>query len=74
MREEDLARPVILVKDFLTGEVEYEIYVFGEETFVVPVKRGEEGRAPSRKVYSMRRYRGRVDAEDVRRALSELHF
>jgi len=53
MREEDLARPVILVKDFLTGEVEYEIYVFGEETFVVPVKRGEEGRAPSRKVYSM---------------------
>jgi len=22
----------------------------------------------------MRRYRGRVDAEDVRRALSELHF
>ncbi|MGC8994696.1 MAG: ATPase, partial [Pyrobaculum sp.] len=53
MREEDLARPVILVKDFLTDEVEYEIYVFGEETFVVPVKRAEEGRAPSRKIYSM---------------------
>ncbi|MCU7787401.1 PINc/VapC family ATPase [Pyrobaculum sp. 3827-6] len=53
MREEDLARPVILVKDFLTDEVEYEIYVFGEETFVVPVKRVEEGRAPSRKIYSM---------------------
>ncbi|ABL87585.1 ATPase, PilT family [Pyrobaculum islandicum DSM 4184] len=52
MREEDLARPVILVKDFLTDEVEYEIYVFGEETFVVPVKRGGE-RAPSRKIYSM---------------------
>ncbi|MGC9130064.1 MAG: ATPase, T2SS/T4P/T4SS family, partial [Pyrobaculum sp.] len=53
MREEDLARPVILVKDFLTDEVEYEIYVFGEETFVVPVKRAEGGRAPSRKIYSM---------------------
>ncbi len=39
LREEDLARPVILIKDFLTEEVEYEIYVFGEETFVVPVKR-----------------------------------
>jgi len=52
MREEDLARPVILVKDFLTDDVEYEIYVFGEETFVVPVKRVEE-RAPSRRVYSM---------------------
>ncbi|MFZ8842317.1 MAG: ATPase, partial [Pyrobaculum sp.] len=33
-------------------EVEYEIYVFGEETFVVPIKRVEE-RAPSRRVYSM---------------------
>ncbi|MFN3805178.1 MAG: PINc/VapC family ATPase [Pyrobaculum sp.] len=51
MREEDLARPVILVKDFLTGEVEYEIYVFGEETFVVPIKREE--RAVGRKTYSM---------------------
>ncbi len=51
MREEDLARPVILVKDFLTGEVEYEIYVFGEETFVVPVKREE--RPVGRKTYTM---------------------
>ncbi|MEM0277559.1 MAG: PINc/VapC family ATPase [Pyrobaculum sp.] len=54
MREEDLARPVILVKDFITDEVEYEIYVFGEETFVVPVKRGEAvAMGPSRRVYSM---------------------
>ena len=52
MREEDLARPVILVKDFLTDEVEYEIYVFGEETFVVSVKKTEE-RTPSRKIYAM---------------------
>ncbi len=51
MREEDLSRPVVVVKDFLTGEPEYEIYVFGEETFVVPLKRGE-GRAPSKKLYS----------------------
>ena len=39
LRDEDLARPVVLVKDFYTGEPEYEIYVFGERTFVVPVKR-----------------------------------
>ncbi|CCC81714.1 PINc/VapC family ATPase [Thermoproteus tenax] len=51
MREEDLSRPVVVVKDFLTGEPEFEIYVFGEETFVVPLKRGE-GRAPSKKLYS----------------------
>jgi ATPase len=41
MGEEDLSRPVVVVKDFLTGEPEYEIYVFGEETFVVPLRRGE---------------------------------
>ncbi|MEM0232988.1 MAG: PINc/VapC family ATPase [Candidatus Nezhaarchaeales archaeon] len=40
LKEEDLARPVVMVKDFLTDEPEYELYVFGERTFVVPVKRG----------------------------------
>uniref|UniRef100_A0A7C2ZQR0 ATPase n=1 Tax=Ignisphaera aggregans TaxID=334771 RepID=A0A7C2ZQR0_9CREN len=39
LREADLARPVVEVKDFLTGELEYEIYVFGEQTVVVPVKK-----------------------------------
>ncbi len=39
LREADLARPVVEVKDFLTSELEYEIYVFGEQTVVVPVKR-----------------------------------
>ena len=39
LREAELARPVVLVKDFLTGEPEYELYVFGERTFVVPVKK-----------------------------------
>jgi ATPase, PilT family len=38
LTEADLTRPVVLVKDFETGEVEYEIYVFGERTFVVPIK------------------------------------
>lgn len=39
LREADLARPVVVVRDFLTGEPEYEIYVFGERTFVVPIKK-----------------------------------
>ena len=39
LREADLARPVVVIRDFLTGEPEYEIYVFGERTFVVPIKR-----------------------------------
>jgi len=39
LREADLARPVVEVRDFLTNELEYEIYVFGEQTVVVPVKK-----------------------------------
>lgn len=37
--ERELSRPVIEVRDYLTGELEYEIYKFGEETSVIPVKR-----------------------------------
>ena len=39
LREADLARPVVEVRDFLTNELEYEIYVFGEQTVVVPVRK-----------------------------------
>ncbi len=39
LREADLARPVVVVKDFISGEPEYELYVFGERTFVVPIRR-----------------------------------
>jgi len=39
LKEEDLARPVVVVSDFLTNEPEYELYVFGERTFVVPIRR-----------------------------------
>ncbi|NJE04937.1 ATPase [Thermococcus sp. M36] len=45
MREEDLARPVIEVRDFETGELEYEIYTYGEEVSVVPVKKEEKAPA-----------------------------
>jgi len=38
MTEADLARPVVAVTDFETSKLEYEIYSYGEETVVVPVK------------------------------------
>ena len=38
MFEADLARPVIEVIDFETKEVEYEIYTYGEQVVVMPVK------------------------------------
>ncbi len=44
MVEQDLARPVITVADFETGNVEYEIYTYGEQVVVMPV--GEEVERP----------------------------
>jgi ATPase (PilT family) len=41
LRRADLARPTVLVKDFITGDVEYEMYVFGERTFIVPAEVGK---------------------------------
>jgi len=38
MTEADLARPVVVVNDFETGRLEYELYSYGEETVVIPVK------------------------------------
>ncbi len=38
MYESDLARPVVEVRDFLTGELEYEMYTYGEQTVVMPVR------------------------------------
>lgn len=37
MTEADLARPVVEVKDFESGKLEFEIYTFGEENVVIPV-------------------------------------
>ncbi|MEM3225929.1 MAG: ATPase, T2SS/T4P/T4SS family [Saccharolobus sp.] len=42
LREADLARPVVEIKDLITGNTEYEIYVFGEQTMIVPVNKGIE--------------------------------
>ncbi len=42
MVEQDLARPVIEIKDFETNNLEYEIYTFGEENVVVPVSKKAE--------------------------------
>lgn len=37
MQEQDLARPVIEVRDFLTGDLKNEIYTYGEQTIVIDV-------------------------------------
>jgi len=40
LMEEDLARPVILVRDFETGRPEYEIYTFNRQVVTVPLDEG----------------------------------
>jgi len=42
MTEADLARPVVVVNDFETSKLEYEIYSYGEQTVVIPVQEGRE--------------------------------
>lgn len=39
MNEPDLARPVVEVRDFESGVLEYEIYTFGEENVIIPIKK-----------------------------------
>lgn len=43
MTEADLARPLVEVKDFESGALEYEIYTYGEENVVVPVSKVRAG-------------------------------
>jgi ATPase len=38
MTEADLARPVVVINDFETDKLIYEIYSYGEQTVVVPVQ------------------------------------
>ncbi len=42
MTDSDLARPLVEVRDFETGKIEYEIYTYGEENVVVPVSEERE--------------------------------
>ncbi|MDP7180648.1 MAG: PINc/VapC family ATPase [Candidatus Woesearchaeota archaeon] len=42
MTEADLARPVVVVNEFETGQLSYEIYSYGEQTVVIPVESGQE--------------------------------
>lgn len=47
MQESDLARPVIQVKDFITGEVFNEIYTYGEQTIIMDVSKSKQDKNTS---------------------------
>jgi len=42
LQREELARPVVEIRDFFTKRVEYEFYVFGRRVFVIPVGKSRE--------------------------------
>ncbi len=44
MKDADLARPVVEVKDFYTGEPLYEIYTYGEQTILASVKEAKKAK------------------------------
>jgi len=50
MTEQDLARPVIIIADFETGRIEYEIYTYGEQVVVMPIGPSRENRRPAWKL------------------------
>lgn len=49
MTEADLARPVVVVTDFETKRLEYELYSYGEETVVIPVS-GKSQAGPAKQI------------------------
>lgn len=69
MVEQDLARPVVEIRDFETGRLEYEIYTYGEENVVVPVEReqdsGLEKLAKQRILEEIRRFDKNAEVEAI---------
>ena len=59
---EELARPVVEVRDFFTKKIEYEFYVFGKRVFVIPV--GKERLYTEEEGYSVE--------DEIRRELGDL--
>lgn len=53
MTEADLTRPVVEIRDFETGKLYYEIYSYGQENVVVPVKE-EKGESAVKKLAKQR--------------------
>jgi len=66
MTESDLTRPVIEVRDFFTGKLEFDIFTFGEETTIMPVKSAGGGKARVFDERELSKTRSLVQREIVR--------
>jgi ATPase len=69
MKDEDLSRPIVEVREFSSKALEFEIYTYGEENVIIPVKK--EQASPIRKLaldqirQELRRYDPDMQAEFV---------
>ena len=61
MTEADLSRPVVVVSNFETGQPEFEIYSYGEETVVVPLKDIKQAEESPVKKFASERIRQLVE-------------
>ncbi len=50
MFEQDLARPVVVVEDFHSGQAQFEMYTYGDQLVVMPIATSGGSRGPSRGV------------------------
>jgi ATPase len=75
MREADLARPVVEVKDFITNVTEYEIYTFSDQVIVVPIQTKGRAETPSRRIpqkpFERRRWTGNQPNEGMIAGIAE---
>lgn len=67
MKDADLARPIVEVRDSVSKTLEYEIYTYGEENVIIPVQKEKE--SPVKKLaldkirQELRRYDPKIEAE-----------
>ncbi|MFQ5648257.1 MAG: ATPase, partial [Candidatus Aenigmatarchaeota archaeon] len=61
MTEADLARPVVEIRDFATKNLEYEIYTYGAENVIIPVKKGKPSPVKELALEQVRKELGRFD-------------
>ena len=69
-RDKDLARPVVEVRDYRTGQLGYEIYSFGQDIVINPVnpigpKRSKKQDANFNKTSSFKRMKSREEKIDL---------
>jgi len=66
----DVMRPVVEVRDYLTDELKYEIYQFGQETTIVPVEK-EKKILVERKVIKLEK---EGSLEEILKKVKDLYF